>query len=37
LLLVIPRLFPGANIVERVVGPPVNWLLHLLLPSGLLA
>ena len=37
LLLVIPHLFPGANIVERVVGPPVNWLLHLLLPSALLA
>jgi Zn-dependent protease len=37
LLLVIPRMFPGANIVERVIDPPVDWLLHLLLPSALLA
>jgi Zn-dependent protease len=37
LLLVIPQLFPSADIVERIVGPPVNWLLHLLLPSTLFA
>ena len=37
LLLIIPRMFPGADIVNRVVGPPVNWLIHALLPSALLA
>jgi len=35
LLLVVPRMFPGADIVGRVVGPPVNWLMNLLLPSTL--
>jgi Zn-dependent protease len=35
LLLVIPQLFPGANVVERVIGPPVSWLIHALLPSAL--
>lgn len=37
LLLVIPRMFPGANVVDRVVRPPVNWLIHALLPSALLS
>ena len=37
LLLIIPRMFPGADVVARVVGPPVNWLIHALLPSALLA
>jgi Zn-dependent protease len=37
LLLIIPRMFPGADIVDRVVGPPVKWLIHALLPSALLA
>lgn len=37
LLLVIPHMFPGADVVDRVVVPPVNWLIHALLPSGLLA
>jgi Zn-dependent protease len=35
LLLVIPQLFPGADIVERIIGPPVGWLMHALLPSVL--
>jgi Zn-dependent protease len=26
LLFVVPKLFPGADLVERVVGPPVDWL-----------
>ena len=30
LLLVVPLLFPAADIVERVVGPPVAWVLGLL-------
>lgn len=34
LLLVIPQLFPGANIVERMVGPPVNWIIRTLLPNS---
>ena len=33
LLLVIPQLFPGADIVERAVGPPVNWIIRALLPD----
>jgi len=36
LLLVVPRMFPGADIVGRVVGPPVHWLMRALLPSALL-
>ncbi len=28
LLLVVPRLFPGANVVARVVAPPAAWLSH---------
>jgi len=31
LLLILPMLVPGANVVERVVGPPVEWLLRLFL------
>jgi Zn-dependent protease len=35
LLLVVPMLFPNAHIVSRIVGPPVNWILHVLLPNSL--
>jgi Zn-dependent protease len=35
LLLVIPQIFPNANIVERTIVPPVNWLIRALLPSSL--
>lgn len=35
LLLVIPQLFPGADIVARTVGPPVNWIIRALLPNSL--
>lgn len=35
LLLILPMLVPEANVVERVVRPPVEWLLRLFLPSGL--
>ena len=35
LLLVIPQLFPSANIVERTVAPPVNWIIRALLPNSL--
>lgn len=35
LLLVIPHLFPGANIVARTIGPPVNWIIRALLPNSL--
>lgn len=31
LLLILPMLAPKANLVERVVGPPVQWLLRLFL------
>lgn len=31
LLLILPMLIPGANVVERVVGPPFQWLLRLFL------
>jgi Zn-dependent protease len=34
LLLVVPMLFPSANVVERIVGPPVNWIIRLLLPNS---
>jgi len=33
LLLVIPMISPGANIVERVIGPPVDWIIRTLLPN----
>ncbi|MFL6767802.1 MAG: site-2 protease family protein [Sphingomicrobium sp.] len=36
LLLVIPRLFPDADIVDRLVGPPVDWVIRALLPGALL-
>jgi Zn-dependent protease len=35
LLLILPWLVPEANIVERVVRPPVEWLLRLFLPAQL--
>ena len=35
LLLVVPILFPSANIVERLVGPPANWIIRALLPNSL--
>jgi Zn-dependent protease len=31
LLLIVPMLFPDANLVERTIGPPVNWIIQLLL------
>lgn len=34
LLLVIPMLFPSANIVERAVAPPVSWIIRALLPNS---
>lgn len=34
LLLLVPLLFPDAKIIERTIGPPVNWVLGLLLPSS---
>lgn len=34
LLLVVPMLFPSANIVERLIGPPAHWLTHALLPNS---
>ena len=33
LLLILPMLVPGADVVERVVRPPVEWLLRLFLGS----
>ena len=35
LLLVVPMLFPNADIVERTIGPPVNWIVRALLPNSL--
>ncbi len=35
LLLILPWLVPGANVVERVVLPPVEWLLRLILRGEL--
>ena len=35
LLLILPMLAPEANVVERVVRPPVDALLRLILPAGL--
>jgi Zn-dependent protease len=35
LLLILPALVPGADVVERVVRPPVDWLLRLFLPADL--
>jgi len=34
LLVLLPMVFPAANIVERVVGPPVDWLIRLLAGSA---
>ncbi len=34
LLLVVPMLFPNADIVERTIGPPVNWIIRALLPDA---
>lgn len=34
LLLVLPMAFPDAKIVERTIGPPVNWILRVLLPNS---
>jgi Zn-dependent protease len=33
LLLVVPMLFPNADIVERTIGPPTNWIIRALLPN----
>ena len=35
LLLVVPMLFPNANIIERTIGPPVNWIIRALLSNSL--
>jgi len=35
LLLVIPQIFPHADIVDRLVSPPVDWLTRALLPNSL--
>ncbi|MEA3053044.1 MAG: hypothetical protein QOG72_1947 [Sphingomonadales bacterium] len=35
LLLILPMLIPGADLVGRVVRPPVEWLLGLMLPAEL--
>ena len=35
LLLVIPQFFPNANIVQRLVGPPAEWITRALLPYSL--
>jgi Zn-dependent protease len=35
LLLVVPQLFPGADIVGRIVRPPVDWLTGVMLPAAL--
>jgi Zn-dependent protease len=35
LLLILPWLVPGADVVDRVVRPPVDWLLRLMLPADL--
>jgi len=35
LLLVVPMLFPSAKIVERLIGPPANWIIRALLPNSL--
>jgi Zn-dependent protease len=35
LLFAIPQLFPGADIVARIVRPPVDWLTTAILPAGL--
>jgi Zn-dependent protease len=35
LLLVVPMLFPDADIVERTIGPPVNWIIRQLLGDAL--
>jgi len=35
LLLVVPMLFPSANVVERTVAPPVNWIVRALLPNSI--
>lgn len=34
LLLVIPQFFPGANVVEKIVGPPTYWIIRALLPNS---
>jgi Zn-dependent protease len=33
LLVGVPMAFPNADLVERVVGPPVDWMIDALLPS----
>jgi len=35
LLLVVPMLFPNADIVQRTIGPPVNWIIRALLPNSM--
>jgi Zn-dependent protease len=35
LLLVIPQIFPQADIVARTIGPPVEWIIRALLPNSL--
>lgn len=33
LLVLVPMMFPSANIVARVVGPPAQWMIDLLVPG----
>jgi Zn-dependent protease len=35
LLLVVPMVFPSADIVQRTIGPPVNWIIRALLPNSI--
>ena len=35
LLLVVPLLFPDAKILERMIGPPVHWIIRALLPHSI--
>jgi len=35
LLVLLPQVFPGADLVDRVVRPPADWLIGALLPSAL--
>ena len=34
LLLIVPKLFPAANVVERLVGPPTEWMIRALVPGA---
>ncbi|WP_294120652.1 site-2 protease family protein [Sphingomonas sp.] len=34
LLLVVPKMFPSANVVAKLIDPPVNWNIRALLPNS---